>query len=68
MRDGKATRQQLVDMCKRLRIPEIKIETQTDPPPKRSRRMPKSIEALETKVEDLEEENEDTDRGTDRFA
>ena len=59
MRAGKATRQQLVDMCKRLRIPEIKIETQTDPPPKRSRRMPKSIEALETKVEDLEEENEE---------
>ena len=47
MRAGKATRQQLVDMCKRLRIPEIKVETQTDPPPKRSRRMPKSIEALE---------------------
>ena len=59
MRAGKATRQQLVDMCKRLRIPEIKVEPQPEPSPKRSRRMPKSIEALETKIEDLEEQNED---------
>ena len=58
IRAGKAKPQQLVDMCKRLRIPAIEVETEpkSRKPKTRSRRMPKSVEALETKVEDLEEE------------
>ena len=61
IRAGKASRQQLVDMCQRLRIPEIKVDT-VEPPPKpikRSKKMAKSVEALETQVEDLTEENDE---------
>ena len=59
IRAGKANRQQLVDMCQRMRIPIIEVETKEPKQSRRRTKMPKSVEALETKVEDLEEENQE---------
>lgn len=68
IRAGRATRQQLTDMCTRLRIPIIEpsggdSDPPADPqPPQRQTRrrsMAKNAEALQSKVDDLEEQVED---------
>lgn len=62
IRNGKATRAQVLDFCRRIRIPELEVKAEAPEPRKQFRgvRMAKkTTEALESQVEELTEDLDD---------